>query len=329
MALSPASLDLLLRQSEKEAWRGLLERALEVASAPLAPSTATVEVARREREIGVLDHLLAGSAWDLWSAFESSVERTSEVLVRWWSEQPGGKAVLVLDGLSLRELPWLLGGAAERSFQIHQVTAYGSELPGETNPFARALGLQSRSQLQNNSAGGAHRLAPAATESADLAWKDCAGLVDSSPGWVFWHHWPDRKLHESCGAGQGLEVLTRDAVEQLQGEDFWGFVSRLAQGRRLVITSDHGYAATGNFSDASAEPGQFLKAAFASGRNAPGAGETGPFAPPVALSITGSSGPHLMALGRRKWKSQGGYPTLTHGGLTLLEVLCPFVELSL
>jgi hypothetical protein len=26
--------------------------------------------------------------------------------------------------------------------------------------------------------------------------------------------------------------------------------------------------------------------------------------------------------------SQGGYPTLTHGGLSLLEVLSPFVELT-
>lgn len=35
-----------------------------------------------------------------------------------------------------------------------------------------------------------------------------------------------------------------------------------------------------------------------------------------------------FALGRRKWKSQGGYPTLTHGGLSLLEVAVPFIELS-
>ncbi len=35
-----------------------------------------------------------------------------------------------------------------------------------------------------------------------------------------------------------------------------------------------------------------------------------------------------FSLGRRKWKSQGGYPTLTHGGLSLLEVAVPFIELS-
>ena len=102
----------------------------------------------------------------------------------------------------------------------------------------------------------------------------------------------------------------------------------LATGRRLVITSDHGYAATGYFPDADGDVGQFLKKTFASGRSAKGVGETGPFVPPVALQINSPHGAHLLAVGRWKWKSQGGYPTLTHGGLSLLEVLSPFVELT-
>jgi hypothetical protein len=48
----------------------------------------------------------------------------------------------------------------------------------------------------------------------------------------------------------------------------------------------------------------------------------------VALQIDSPHGAHLLALGRRKWRSQGGYPTLTHGGLSLLEVLSPFVEIT-
>jgi hypothetical protein len=109
---------------------------------------------------------------------------------------------------------------------------------------------------------------------------------------------------------------------------FWAFVERLATGRRLVITSDHGYAATGYFHDADGEVGQFLKQTFSSGRSKTATGDIGPFVPPVALQITNSHGAHLLALGRRKWRSQGGYPTLTHGGLSLLEVLSPFVELT-
>ena len=338
MALDAGILQRLTQGTAADAWSFIIERTLDIASRPVAEGNAPGEVVKRDREIGELDLFLASSGWDLWRCFGQSeisgVERTSDRLARWWAEPSYGnsaaRAVLVLDALSLRELPWLLQGAKERGFTLQGVTATASELPGETNEFARALGLSSRSQLQANGGGLAHKLQPAQTETIDLPWKDCEGLVGSASGaknWVFWHHWPDAKLHD-YGAGQGLELLTKDAAQQLSSDDFWAFVERLATGRRLVITSDHGYAATGYFPDADGEVAAHLKQTFSSGRSKAGNGDTGPFVPPVALQIDSPHGAHLLALGRRKWRSQGGYPTLTHGGLSLLEVLSPFVELS-
>lgn len=339
MALDAELLHKLTRGSPADAWRVIIDTAIDVASKPLTLPAAPNEVAKRDREIGALDHFLSSSGWDLWQILGhpeiSGVERTSDRLVRWWAEPYSAKAVLILDGLSLRELPWLLQGAAHRGFNVHEVTANASEIPGETNEFSRALGFSSRSQLQNNGGGLGHRLQPAQTECVDIPWKDCEGLLNNAPGaknWVFWHHWPDSKVHDGAGAGQGLDILTRDVAEQLNSVDFWDFVERLAAGRRLVITSDHGYAATGYFPDADGDVGQFLKTTFASGRSVAGSGlsqaDCGPFVPPVALHIDSPHGDHLLALGRWKWKSQGGYPTLTHGGLSLLEVLSPFVELT-
>lgn len=336
MALDAGVLHSLTKGTAADAWRVIINSAVEIASKPLVASNAPSEVTKRDREIGALDHFLSSSGWDLWQAFGSTVERTSDRLANWWVEPGYGdssaKAVLILDGLSLRELPWLLQGAKARGFTLHEVTANASELPSETNAFARALGFGGRSQLQNNGGGMAHRLQPAYTETVDLPWQDCAELIDTSPNWVFWHHWPDSKLHDGSGAGQGLDTLTRDVAEQLSSDDFWAFVERLATGRRLVITSDHGYAATGYFPDANGEVGQFLKKTFSSGRSKAGTGlsqeDCGPFVPPVAMQINSPHGAHLLALGRWKWRSQGGYPTLTHGGLSLLEVLSPFVELS-
>lgn len=321
-------LDSLTKGSAEDAWRLIISNAVKIASKPLAAGNGPSEIIKRDREIGALDHFLSSSGWDLWQAFGDTVERTSDRLVRWWNEPYSAKAVLILDGLSLRELPWLLQGAKDHGFTLHQVSANASELPGETNEFARALGFSSRSQLQNNGGGLAHKLQPAHTECVDLPWKDCEGLINGTPNWVFWHHWPDSKVHDGAGAGQGLEILTRDVAEQLSGNDFWAFVERLATGRRLVITSDHGYAATGYFPDADGDVGQFLKKTFSSGRSTSGLGDTGPFVPPVALQINGRHGAYILALGRWKWRSQGGYPTLTHGGLSLLEVLSPFVELT-
>lgn len=332
MALDIDVLHHLTKGSPEEAWRIIIDQAIEIASQPLTSVTAPSEVTKRDREIGKLDHFLSASGWDLWEGFGNTVERTSDRLVRWW-RAPGyggvsAKAVLILDGLSLRELPWLLQGAKDRGFTLHEVSANASELPGETNEFASALGFGSRSQLQNNGGGLAHSLQPARTETVDMAWKDCASLIDASPNWVFWHHWPDNKVHDAAGAGQGLDHLTRDAAEKLGSDEFWDFVERLATGRRLVITSDHGYAATGNFPDADGDVGQFLKKTFASGRSMPGTDDAGPFVPPVAMQINSPHGPHVLAVGRWKWKSQGGYPTMTHGGLSLLEVLSPFVEIT-
>ena len=95
-----------------------------------------------------------------------------------------------------------------------------------------------------------------------------------------------------------------------------------------MITSDHGYAATGLFFDAEAEQAKFLRKNLKSRRMVAGAHDPSPFVPPVTLQVDNQHGQHLLAVGRWKWKSQGGYPTLAHGGLSLLEMLCPFVELT-
>jgi len=327
-ALPPGLLQHITQAPPAHAWPAAVAHALALCRTPIRPAHAVSEVVRRDRELGVLDNLLAGCAWDLWHDLPDCVDSTAEKLTRWWAQQHGGKAVLLLDGLSLRELPWLLQGAAERGYTIHTVAATASEVPGNTTPFAKALGFATRSALQHNGAGSAHRLHGAHTESTALPWVDCAALVNAHPHWVFWHEWPDRQMHDTAGAGQGLDTLTRHTAEQLSSDAFWAFVQRLAQGRRLVITSDHGYAATGYFADADERAKAVLRPTFGGKRDCPGAGDTGALLPPVMLQTTSAHGTQRQALGRWKWPSPGGYPTLAHGGLTLLEVLSPFVELS-
>ena len=81
MALDTAVISGLIQGNDEDAWRILVGRAIEVASKPLAPDKAANEIIKREREIGLLDHFLSSSAWDLWQNFGSAVERTSEHLV--------------------------------------------------------------------------------------------------------------------------------------------------------------------------------------------------------------------------------------------------------
>jgi len=318
----------LLQVSDQEAWGFIVERTLQIAAAPLSPETAPSEVKRRDSEIGEMDLFLSSCGWELWHTLDACVERTSDSLIRWWNNPFDRKAVLILDGLSLRELPWLLQGASANGFTIYRSSATASELPGDTDAFAHALGFPNRSKLQNKGGGQEHKLQPASTESVNLPWEDCEGLIDVAPNQIFWHHWPDAKLHDNSGLAKGLEQFSEEMARELYSSYFWAFVKRLATGRRLVITSDHGYAATESFRDEEGEVGKFLKQTFSSGRIKRGAVEPAPFAPPVSLQINNSHGAQMLALGRRKWRSQGGYPKFTHGGLSLLEVLSPWVELS-
>jgi hypothetical protein len=332
----PLSLTLL-RQLQADspgcAWASLFEHAWKTCSAPLAQDKVPSEVTKRDAELGAVDLFLATAGWDLWKSYEAVVPRTADVLASWWAERGAGRAVLILDALSLREVPWLLKGAKDRGYAVHQARATGAELPADTTPFAEALGFASRSSLQNNLGAGKGRLVGATTDSTHLPWQDCAAQITAANDWLLWHDWLDERVHELGSPGHGLAAITKEAAEQLTSDAFWALVQTLTTGRRLVITADHGYAASGHFPDtADAAQASYLKDRFASGRWAKVASHEEPAAgawvPPLDLSLQTAHASAQFVLGRRKWKSQGGYPTLTHGGLSLLEVAVPFLELS-
>lgn len=98
MPLDPVVLNHLTHDTPEDAWRVIINKAVEIASRPLAAGNAPSEITKRDREIGVLDHFLSSSGWDLWQAFGDTVERTSDRLVRWWAE---ADFVVILDGRSL------------------------------------------------------------------------------------------------------------------------------------------------------------------------------------------------------------------------------------
>ena len=322
--------DAILRANPTEAWKVLRERAWTLFSPPLPAVNTAGAILERERLISNLELLLSNSAWELWEHFETVVPRSSEGIIDFWEKTSGGKAVLILDALSLRETAFILEGAASRGFTVQEAGVRGSELPSDTKFFARALGFGGRASLENDAAGSAHRLPGARTESINAAWGSCADWVQAAPNVVLWHHWPDHRIHDLASAGTGFQTLCTEIRQQLESDAFWSLLSKLSTGRSLLITSDHGYAVTGQFSDvpSGSDQGKWLKNAFGSSRYAVGYGEGDPFLPPLSLALDTIHGPHRFALGRRRWKSQGGYPTLAHGGLSLLETFVPFITVA-
>jgi hypothetical protein len=328
MSLPLPLLRTLQSGAAAEAWAAIFDHAWTLCSQPVSGKVKP-DITARNRAVSTIDLFLATAGWELWAEYESAVPRTSDALAEWWAAQGDARAVLILDGLSLREAPWLLQGAGERGYTIHQARPTGAELPADTTPFANALGLSSRSVLGNNGAPAEHRLVGARTDTVDLPWEDCIDLITAHPSWVLWHHWPDKRVHDLDGHGKGTDLLTEEAAEKLCSDAFWGLVERMTTGRRLVITADHGYAASGRFPDV-VDPDQvkYLKAQFKAGRYANDDGSQSAWVPPIDSVIESQHGRYRFVLGQRKWKAQGGYPTLTHGGLSVLEVAVPFIELS-
>ncbi|MCW0135026.1 hypothetical protein OIU89_14820 [Escherichia coli] len=62
--------------------------------------------------------------------------------------------------------------------------------------------------------------------------------------------------------------MAKEAAAVLTSDEFWAFIDKLATGRRLVITADHGYSNPALFPDVYPEDQKaYLKGQFKSGRN--------------------------------------------------------------
>lgn len=294
----------------------------EIFAALLALSKATSSPVALHDATVVPDRLLAEAAWELWEAFPLQAETTADHLKAWAAADPAGKAVLILDALSLRELPIILGAAETRGVEPVQVRVTGSACPSTTDHFAKSLGLPGRSALANNNKPGTLALfgGDCYTEVVGLPFADCA--VPPSPNLLFWHTWLDDLIHLHKKLPDQVAGI---AADTLQSDGFWGFLDRLRQGRNLVITSDHGYAVSKRFSSEVEDPEaiDILRTTFGASRNR-AAGEPWQkrFMPPMVLTHNNQ---HVI-MGQRKWKAPGGFPHFCHGGMSLLEVAVPFVE---
>jgi hypothetical protein len=278
------------------------------------------------------DRLLAESAWTLWDEFAVCAPSVIGGLKQFWGKSaPTGTAVLVLDGLSLRELPWIVKAAQQRHIVPAAIEVRGTETPTETARFAAALGLPGRAKLFNNQAPGSFVFSgeDTHTDVLDAPFPDCVGLIPSTPRIFVWHKWPDEPLiHLYDRQDDGPEVVAKQTMQQLTSDGFWDLVDRLRQGRRLVITGDHGYAVSKSFSGeiTDAETVRLLRETFGARRCAvesPDKPWPRRHLPPLVCRRDG----RLMVMGQRKWPVQGGFPHLCHGGLSLLEAAVPFIEL--
>ncbi|MBC7342272.1 MAG: hypothetical protein H5U02_07450 [Clostridia bacterium] len=304
--------------SASEAWKAIFGQLRDLSLAGVAPTEL-------HHQTVAADRLLAESAWELWMAYQSEAPRTSEALRQWWSEPtPFGRAVLILDAFSLRQLAPLLEGAQARGLSPTAVRVTGSEVPSDTDQFAGALGVPARHRLANNGAPATFVLrdGPVFTNVLSIPFEDSVAYVPTERNVFLWHTWLDDLIHVHKKLP---DQIIKAASDVLQDDGFWRFADRLRQGRKLVITADHGYAESRLFSSEETDPDviEALRDTFGASRYRVASGPwPARSMPPVALT----ENDFHVVMGQRKWKVQGGFPHLIHGGLSLLEVAVPFVE---
>ena len=156
-----------------------------------------------------------------------------------------------------------------------------------------------------------------------MPFEDAVKDIHHDPNVFVWHSWLDDLIHVHKKLPDQIYKI---AAATLQDDGFWNFANRLRQGRKLIITSDHGYAVSKLFSSEEIDPDviEKLRETFGAARykkvNGPWQER---FMPPIVVSHN----EHHIVMGQRKWKVQGGFPHVCHGGLSLLEVAVPFIEL--
>ncbi len=306
---------ILDSKTPEAAWESLFSTLLDLATrstSPYALHDATVTP----------DRLLAEAAWELWESYPEHAVKTSAILKN-WTNQGSGKAVLILDALSLREIPVLLSAASVRDIIPIKVEVTGSECPSTTDQFAKSLGASSRSALANDTKPATFALFEdnCFTDVVSMPFEDCT--IPPAPNVFIWHTWLDDLIHLQQKLPDQIAKL---ASSTLQGDGFWNFVNRLRQGRNLVLTSDHGYAVSKRFSSEVEDPDavKILRETFGASRNRAISEQWQKrFMPPIVMS---HSKQHIV-MGQRKWKVQSGFPDICHGGMSLLEVAVPFIEL--
>jgi hypothetical protein len=277
------------------------------------------------------DDLLAEAAWDLWQAYPADAPSAAEALHAWWTGVPArfGKSVLILDALSVREMQQLLTAAAARGLTPTDAYVRGSAVPSDTQAFALGLGLSGRAQLRASGAGPSFRLAAhtLATDVPTDSFDALASTIPTERNVVIWHPWLDDLIHNNQHRPNAATIISGIAQDTLSGDGFWSLIDVLRTGRELVVTSDHGYAASRGFAELPASLGKQMAESFGAKRGAKAPAEWLALTAGQPMYALARDGVHAAVIGRRKWAVPGGYPHVTHGGLTLPEVCIPIIHL--
>jgi len=278
---------------------------------------------RGEQAVNELEEVISAAAPRVYD--ELTTDPLPDRDVRTFLEQERPCAAVIFDGLSLREVPVILRLAEDGGFQIRQVEVSTSAVPSGTVEFVEQrlrAGRIAPAQLP-----GRRELKEAGIEAF---YYDHEGrrhqLPSDYPALCLWSAFPDQTYQDS-----GARFPNHFAELHHRLEAVWkNTVQAIPPGRKLLVTSDHGYIFFGHGCSAP-RTNQAIRplTEWLGGERyrALSPGDDPPSHPDLAVI------PHrrvAMVRGRVQTHPSGpaGTRLYKHGGLSLMEMLTPWIVLE-
>jgi hypothetical protein len=277
-----------------------------------------------EREVNEVEEVIAEAAPRLYGELLGNVPPERDV--RTFLERQRPCAVVVFDGLSLREVPLLLRLASKSRLKlVEPANVTFAAVPSETIDFVRQrLGignvapsdLPRRQTLREAGIAAYYYDAPSRQFSLD----------PTAEALLLWSSFPDITYKDS-----GARFAQHFEHIHAQLETAWmNTVQRIPQGRKILVTSDHGYVyfdAGMNFPrpDSAVRP---LTQYFGGERSKSISAAGSPPSHPDLITLQS----HDVAIIRGRVQTHPPGPSSNklykHGGLSLMEMLTPWIVLT-
>jgi len=278
---------------------------------------------RGEREVNDMEEVLAAAAPRIYD--ELLADPPPDRNLRAFLERKQPCAAVVLDGLSLREAPIVLRLAQEGNFSIREMDLATAAVPSETVDFvAQRLqaGRVSPSQLP-----GRRELRQAGIEAFYYGHEGQRHqLPPECPALCLWSAFPDQTYQDS-----GARFANHFAELHRRMEAVWrNTVQAVPPRRTILVTSDHGYVFFGHGCSAprtnlEIRPltewlGGERSRVLAPGQEPPAHRDLAIIASRQVAMVRGRVQTHPPGpAGARLYK---------HGGLSLMEMLTPWIVLE-
>lgn len=275
-----------------------------------------------EELVNNLEILIASAAPRIYDEFLSPTDSSKKLLRALIDSDT---AIVLFDGLSLREVPIVLDHAERSGFTLVKTDAAYAATPSETIDFIERelpCGRIPPSQLPSRKELKEKGIAVIYSGNYN---QSLSGEYEGSP-LLLWSSFPDVTYRDS-----GAKFENHFANIHFLFETAWiNTVQQIKGKKRIVITSDHGYIFFGtgmDFPRSTSELRQ-LNNYFGNDRNVSLIDKPNP---PQSDDIFIDNSRNLaMVKGRIKTRSTGDAAAklYKHGGLSLMEMLVPWVVLE-